>query len=152
VLGDNSSTENPASIDRSEGDGRILEMFLRSSSIDIPEQAEPLTYQRAEELIRQQEKVTEFVLPPRQIFEFMAQNYDANRSLLRDHRPGVFDGDTTIFSARPEKGTELSRPRNWQPYVADDIKVYPVDCGHDYMMAAESLAMYGEQLKFALED
>ena len=41
-------------------------------------------------------------------------------------------------------------PEDWRPYVAGDITVYPVDCGHDDMMAPESLDMYSEQLKLAL--
>jgi thioesterase domain-containing protein len=64
--------------------------------------------------------------------------------------PHVFDGDVIIFSARRDEGNESSDPRNWNPYAAGAITVYPVDCGHDDMMASESLALYGEQLKLAL--
>jgi thioesterase domain-containing protein len=65
--------------------------------------------------------------------------------------PGVFDGEVIIFSARRDVGNESSDPRNWNPYVEGAITVYPVDCGHDDMMAGESLALYGDQLKLALE-
>jgi thioesterase domain-containing protein len=92
----------------------------------------------------------ELILPPRRIFEFVVENYNSNGSHLREHVPGVFDGDTIIFSARRNEGNESSDPQNWNPYVAGAITVYPVDCGHDDMMASESLALYGEQLKLAL--
>jgi amino acid adenylation domain-containing protein/non-ribosomal peptide synthase protein (TIGR01720 family) len=150
VLSNNDTTKSEAPDEEIQGESRILDLTLRSNRIDIPEPAEPLTYQKAEELIRQQGKVVEFILPPKQIFEFVVENYNANGSHLREHVPGVFDGDITIFSARSENGNESSHLQNWQPYVAGDIAVYSVDCGHDDMMAAESLAMYGEQLKFAL--
>jgi amino acid adenylation domain-containing protein/non-ribosomal peptide synthase protein (TIGR01720 family) len=151
VLSDDDTTKSDASDEKSQGESRILELTLRSNRIDIPEQAEPLTYQQVDELIRQQEKVVEFVLPPRQIFEFVVANYNSCGSHLREHVPGVFDGDVIIFSARSENGNNSSHAQSWEPYVAGDITVYPVDCGHDDMMAAESLAMYGEQLRFALE-
>ncbi|OBH58727.1 hypothetical protein A5686_23810 [Mycobacterium sp. E2479] len=133
-----------------QGESRILDLTLRSNRIDIPEHAEPLTYERAEDLIRRQGKTVESILPPRQIFEFVVENYNSNGSHLREHVPGVFDGDVTIFSARRDEGNGSSDPRNWDPYVAGAITVYPVDCGHDDMMASESLALYGEQLKLAL--
>ncbi|HEX5256756.1 MAG TPA: hypothetical protein VFW69_23350, partial [Mycobacterium sp.] len=98
----------------------------------------------------QQGKTVELILPPRPIFEFVVENYNSNGSHLREHVPGVFDGDVIIFSARRDEGNESSDPQNWDPHVAGAITVYPVDCGHDDMMASESLALYGEQLKLAL--
>jgi thioesterase domain-containing protein/acyl carrier protein len=136
VLSDDDTTKSDASDEKSQGESRILELTLRSNRIDIPEQAEPLTYQQVDELIRQQEKVVEFVLPPRQIFEFVVANYNSCGSHLREHVPGVFDGDVIIFSARSENGNNSSHAQSWEPYVAGDITVYPVDCGHDDMMAA----------------
>jgi hypothetical protein len=94
----------------------------------------------------------EFVLPPRQIFEFAVQNRNANQLYLREHVPDVFDGDMIIFSAaRSEDEDDLCHPQNWRSYVAGDITVHPVDCGHDEMMTTESLGMYGQQLKLSLE-
>jgi len=151
VLGNNDTTKSEASDEKSPGESRMLDLTLRLHGMRIPEQGRPLTYQMAEELIRQEGKIVEFILPPRQVFEFVVDNYNANGSHLREHVPGVFDGDVIIFSARSENGNDSCHPQNWQPYVAGDITVYPVDCGHDDMMAAESLAMYGEQLKHALE-
>jgi cytochrome c biogenesis protein ResB len=124
---------------------------LRPSRIDIPEQSGPLTYRQAEELIRQQGEVVEFVLPPRQLFEFVVQNHNANQLYLLEHVPDVFDGDIIIFSARSENENDSSHLQNWRPYVAGDITVYPVDCGHNEMMTTESLGMYGQQLKLSLE-
>jgi thioesterase domain-containing protein len=150
VLGDSGPT-NTVGPEEIQGESRILDLTLRSNRIAVPEHAEPLTYERAEELIRQQGKAVELILPPRQIFEFVVDNYNSNGSHLRQHVPGVFDGEVIIFSARRDVGNESSDPRNWNPYVEGAITVYPVDCGHDDMMAGESLALYGDQLKLALE-
>jgi thioesterase domain-containing protein len=152
VLNANSAGRNQPSDDQSQGESRLLHLFLRFSHIDIPEQSGPLTYRRAEELIRQQGEAVEFVLPPRQLFEFAVQNHNANELFLREHVPDVLDGDMIIFSAaRRENQSDSTHPQNWGPYVAGDITVYPVDCEHDEMMTAESLGSYGEQLKLLLE-
>jgi amino acid adenylation domain-containing protein/non-ribosomal peptide synthase protein (TIGR01720 family) len=151
VLSANNTVTNLALDDESQGESRLLDLFLRSTGIDIPGQSEPLTYRQAEELIRRQGEVVEFVLPPRQLFELVVQNYNANQLYLLDHVPDVFDGDTIIFSARSENEKDSSNPENWRPYVAGEITVYPVDCGHDEMMATESLSIYAEQLKISLE-
>jgi thioesterase domain-containing protein/acyl carrier protein len=135
-----------------QGENRLLEAFLRFSRIDIPEQKEPLTYRQVEELIRQRGLVVDFVLPPRQVFEFAVRNHDANQLLLREHVPDVFDGDMIIFSAaRSQDDNDLCHPENWRPYVAGDITVHPVECEHDEMMTSESLGLYGQQLKILLE-
>ena len=136
--------------DHAEGESRILEVLLRSGRIDVPEQSAPLTYRQAEELIRQQGEVAEFILPPLEFFEFVVQNYVANQLYLLEHVPDVFDGDMIIFSAQNEneKNCHVS---NWRPYATGDITVYPVDCRHDDMMTAESLNVYGQQLKLSLE-
>jgi len=130
-------------------ESRLLDQFLRASRIDIPEQSGPLTYRQVEELIHQQRE--EVVLPPRQLFEFMVQSGHANQLYLREHEPDVFDGDMIIFSIRSENENDSSHPQYWRPYVAGDITVYSVDCGHHEMMTTESLGMYGEQLKLSLE-
>jgi hypothetical protein len=151
VLSNNGTAKSQAPDDNSQGEGRILQLFLQSNGIDISDLAQPLTYQKAEELIRQQRRVVEFVLPPRELFNFVVDNWNANRSRILNHVPTVFDGDMIIFAARRQEGNDSTLPQNWRPYVAGDITVHQVDCDHDYMMNAESLAMYGEQLKLALE-
>ena len=125
---------------------------MRFSGIDIPDQSEPLTYRQAEELIGQQGKFAEFVLPPEQVLEFAVRNHVANQVHRRNHVPDVFDGDVIIFSAArgADDQNNLCHPEDWRPYVAGDITVYPVDCGHDEMMTAESLDMYSQQLKLSL--
>ncbi|WP_156656006.1 non-ribosomal peptide synthetase, partial [Mycobacterium sp. 852002-51971_SCH5477799-a] len=151
VLGDSGPTNTGGPAEEIQGESRILDLTLRSNRIDVPEQGEQLTYELAEELIRQQGKTVELILPPRQIFEFVVENYNSNGSHLRQHVPDVFDGDAIIFSARRDVGNESSDPQNWNPYVAGAITVYLVDCGHDDMMASESLTLYAEQLKQALD-
>jgi thioesterase domain-containing protein/acyl carrier protein len=152
VLNPHDAVTNHASNEEGQGESRLLNAFLRSSRIAIPEQSQPLTYRRAEELIRQQEGVVEFVLPPRQLFELAVQYHNTNELFLRGHVPDVFDGDMTIFSATPnEDDSELCNPQNWRPYVAGDITVHQVNCEHDQMMTTESLDTYGHQLKHSLE-
>ena len=90
-------------------------------------------------------------LPPRQIFDFAVHNHNLNEALLREHVPDVFDGDMIIFSATQNGDDTDSDPRNWKPYVAGDITVHPVGCGHDEMMTPHSLAMYGPQLNHSLQ-
>ncbi len=149
VLSADGANDDPAVVDENPAEDRLLNLFLRSSRIEIPEQSEPLTYQQAEELIRQQGAVVEFVLPPKPIFEFAVYNHNTNLSYLREHVPDLFDGDMIVFSAA--RGENENDPEDWRPYVAGDITVHPVDCGHDEMTSTESLGMYIEQLKLSLE-
>ncbi|OBF89132.1 hypothetical protein A5790_20960 [Mycobacterium sp. 852002-51152_SCH6134967] len=140
--GETVEDENPA-------EDRLLNLFLRSSGIDVSEESERLTYRRAEELIRQQGQVVEFVLPPKPIFEFAVYNHNTNLSYLREHVPDVFDGDMVVFSAT--RGEIVNNPQDWRPYVSGDLTVHSVDCGHDEMTSDEAIRMYVEQLKLSLE-
>ncbi|OBK71848.1 hypothetical protein A5651_17715 [Mycobacterium sp. 1274761.0] len=148
----NVNGHNQAFYDESLVGSRLLERFLRYNEIDMPDQTDSLTYPQAEELIRQQGKLVEFVLPPRQILEFAVQNHIANQIHLRNHVPDVFDGDVIIFSAtQDDDENNLCHPQDWQPYISGDITVHPVACGHDDLMTPETLELYSEQLKVALE-
>jgi thioesterase domain-containing protein/acyl carrier protein len=134
-------------------EGQILEFILRFIRIDIPDESKPLTYQKAEHLIRQREQAMEIALPPtqvRQFLEFIGQNMAASVLHHAEHVPGVFDGDMVIFSAA-RGGGDSSLLQSWRSYVAGDITVYSVDCTHQEMMTAESLGLYGQQLKLSLE-
>jgi thioesterase domain-containing protein len=72
--------------------------------------------------------------------------------LHRAHEPGVFDGDIIIFSAaRDESDLNSSPLQSWQPYVVGDITAHSIDCTHGDMVTAESLSLYGQQLKLSLE-
>ena len=149
----NSTVRNQA-VDESQIESQILDLFLRTNRIDIPEQSGPLTYRQVEELIHQQREVVELALPlpPRQLFEFMVQSSNANQVYLLEHVPDVFDGDMVIFSAA-RNGNENNSPhlQNWRPYVAGGITEHSVDCTHHEMLTTGSLSMYGEQLKLSLE-
>jgi len=138
-------------LDASQIESQLLDQVLRFNRIDIPDQSGPLTYPQAEELIRQQREEVDLVLPPRQLFDFMVRSGHANQFHRMEHVPDVFDGDVIIFSAQSGNGNDSSHLQNWRPYVAGDITIHPVDCGHHGMMTTESLNKYGEQLKLALE-
>ncbi|WP_142254593.1 non-ribosomal peptide synthetase, partial [Mycobacterium colombiense] len=130
------------------GEEDVLEDVLRLCRIDVPEQDEPLTCQRVEELLRER-GIAEF---PRykQLLDLGVQNINRNGELYRAHEPGVFDGDIDIFNAvRDENSSPLLQ--RWRPYVTGDINSYPIDCVHEEMMSSESLNLYGRQLKALLE-
>jgi thioesterase domain-containing protein len=147
--GADDTTVTDVAPDESHIEDYILDQLLRFNRIDIPQQSGPLTYAKVEELIHQQQDV---ILPPRQLFEFMVQSGHANQIYRRKHLPDVFDGDMIIFSARHEIESNSSHLQYWRPYVAGDITMYSVDCGHHDMMTTESLNTYGEQLRLLLEN
>ncbi|WP_224770459.1 thioesterase domain-containing protein [Mycobacterium simulans] len=120
----------------------VLEVLLRAAGID-PEHSLPLSYRRAEELLRQHE-ATEFPLPSKQMVKILVENSNANVLLSSQHVPGEFDGDMTIFSVRRVDSSALMA--NWRPHVAGDITEYVVDCEHDEMLNPESLKLYGARL------
>jgi thioesterase domain-containing protein/acyl carrier protein len=132
-------------------ESQILEHIVRTNEIDISVQSEPLTYQQAEELIHQRE-APEFPLPPEQLLEAVVQSVNVNQLHLLEHVPDVFDGDMVIFSAeRTKGGGDSSLLPSWRPYVAGDITEHLVDCAHHEMLNAESLNVYGKQLKLLLD-
>jgi nonribosomal peptide synthetase DhbF len=127
-----------------------LEEILRYYRIDIPEQDEPLTYEQVEELVRERGAV-EFP-QYKQYLDLIIQSMKGSIALHRAHEPGVFDGDIAIFyAAQGESDRSSSLLQSWRPYVAGDVTVYSVDCKHVDMLTAESLSMYGQQLKHSLE-
>ncbi len=134
-------------------ESQILEEILRSIWIDVPEESKPLTFQKAEDLIRQREEAMGLGLlskQAREFLEFIVQNVQANELHQSEHVPCVFDGDMVIFSAA-QRESDSSLLQSWRPYVAGDITEYSIDCKHEDLMTAESLSLYGQQLKFSLE-
>ncbi|MBJ7481929.1 thioesterase domain-containing protein, partial [Rhodococcus sp. (in: high G+C Gram-positive bacteria)] len=150
-------------------ESQILEHLLRTNRIRIPRLSGPLTYQRAEELIRDRSGV-EFPLPPKQLVDIMVHGVNANQRHLRGYVPDVFDGDMVIFSAarsaltntadsgllarlgrwRTRAATRL-KLRRWRRHVAGDITAHSVDCTHHDMLNPASLRLYGDQLKHSLD-
>jgi len=132
------------------GEKDMLEEVLRFLRIDIPEQDEPLTYEQVEELLREQAAV-EFARY-KQLRDLIVQNINNNMELQRTHETGVFDGDLIVFSAVPDKNDcSSSALQSWRPFIAGDITEYSVDCAHELMLTAESVSLYGQQLKLSLE-
>jgi amino acid adenylation domain-containing protein len=127
----------------------VLKEVFRFHRIDVPEQDGPLTYQQVEELVREQGAVE---LPRyKQLLDSVVQNLSSSMALHRAHEPGVFDGDTIIFSALPdERMPSSSALESWRPYVAGHITEYSIDCRHEDMLTAESVSLYGQQLKHSL--
>jgi thioesterase domain-containing protein len=122
---------------------------LRFYRIEIPEQDGSLTSEQMAELIRERAAL-EFP-QQKQLLDWIVQNLDSNQALQLAHEPGVLDGNTIIFSAVRSESDRTSSPlQDWRPYVAGDITEYSIDCTHEEMLTAESLSLYGEQLKFSL--
>ncbi|MGC2652725.1 MAG: thioesterase domain-containing protein, partial [Mycobacterium sp.] len=131
-------------------ENQALEEVLRFYRVDIPEQDGPLTYEQVEELVRERGAV-EFS-QYKQLFDLGVHNLNSSFALHRAHEPGVFDGDVIIFSALPDEKFRSSPPlESWRLYVAGHITEYWIDCRHEDMLTAESLSLYGQQLKFSLK-
>ncbi|KUH89631.1 non-ribosomal peptide synthetase [Mycobacterium sp. GA-1999] len=133
--------------DQDFGQEDMLEAVLRLCNIDVPAQDEPLTYEQVEELLREHASV-EFSRY-KYLRDLIVNNINTNVELYRTHEPGVFDGDMTVFSA--VQGEPSSASQNWSPFVAGDITEYSVDCTHENMLTAESVSLYGQQLRRSLE-
>jgi len=128
----------------------VLKEVLEFYRIDIPEQDGPLTYQQVEELVHERGAV-EFT-QYKQLLDSIVQNLNSSVALHQAHEPGVFDGDTVIFSALPDEKIPSSSPlESWRPYVAGHITEYSIDCRHEDMLTAESISLYGQQLKLSLK-
>ena len=128
----------------------IQEEVVRLFRKGAPEQDEPVTYEQIEELVRKR-GAAEFDRF-KQLMDLILQNHNNNRALHRAHESGVFDGDIIIFSAaRDESDLNSSPLQSWQPYVVGDITAHSIDCTHGDMVTAESLSLYGQQLKLSLE-
>ncbi|OJZ70153.1 non-ribosomal peptide synthetase, partial [Mycobacterium paraffinicum] len=85
------------------------------------------------------------------LFDLLTQNLRKNVERYRAHRPRVFHGDITIVSAardEPDRGAVLSR--SWRPHVSGEILTYSIECGHDDMLTAEAVSLYGQRLRHLL--
>ncbi|WP_131814524.1 non-ribosomal peptide synthetase, partial [Mycolicibacterium fortuitum] len=150
-------------------EGWVLDYLLQTNNIAVPLHWGPLTYRRAEELVRRQ-NASGFSLPPKALIEFMAQSVSTDQICLLKHVPEVFHGDVVAFSAlrRVSHGNAGTRSRSgwsrfrsrvairsclksWGPFVDGDIEVTTVDCTHFQMFNAESLSEYGRHLSTSLD-
>src|SRR5262249_22171960 len=129
----------------------ILRGVLGFYHISAPEQDEPLTREQVEELLNEQ-AAAEFSRN-NQLLDTFVQCLIRNTELYGTHEPGVFDGDVVIFSAVRDAGARSSfLRRSWRPHIVGHLAVYPTDCAHADMLTAESVSMYGDQLKQLLAD
>ncbi|ETZ99702.1 linear gramicidin synthetase subunit D domain protein [Mycobacterium kansasii 732] len=132
-------------------EGEILKYVLRANGIELPaDDREPFTYQQAEELIQERQHAY-FGLPSAQLLQILVTNSIANERHRSRHRPTVFDGDLVIFAATGS-GNGSTLLEDWRPYVGGHIVEYAVDSTHNEMLNAESLQLFGAQLKAALVD
>jgi amino acid adenylation domain-containing protein len=127
-----------------------LEEVLQFYHIDLPDSDGSLTYEQVEELVREQ---TALQFPgQKQLLDWIVGNLDRNRELQAAHEPEVWDGDVILFSAVRGEGDGDAPPlQGWRPYVSGDITEHRIDCTHEEMLTAESVDLYGPQLKSALD-
>jgi thioesterase domain-containing protein/acyl carrier protein len=127
-----------------------LEEALRFYGIEIPERDGSLTDEQLYELVR--ERIAAEFPRQKELLDWLVQNLANNRALQQAHEPGVLEGDVVVFSAVRNEGEPSASPlEEWRPYVAGDITEYSIDCTHEEMLTAESVSLYGEQLKSSLE-
>jgi amino acid adenylation domain-containing protein/non-ribosomal peptide synthase protein (TIGR01720 family) len=77
-------------------------------------------------------------------FEAMVESLRHSSEIVRDYRPGKFDGDILFFSAGAENRELASR---WKPYVSGEINDTTVDAYHLTMTHPDSLAVIGPMLE-----
>ena len=77
-------------------------------------------------------------------YEAIMDTFKNNTRIMRTFSPEPFRGNLSLFVAMVSE----HRPPidNWQPYVAGDIKVHPIDCAHDNMMDPIPAAQVGNVL------
>ncbi|MBI5339327.1 MAG: non-ribosomal peptide synthase/polyketide synthase [Mycolicibacterium rufum] len=146
---------------------QVLQHILRTNRIDVPAMSGPLTYQRAEQLVRSHAGA-EFPLPPRELLDLMVHSVNSNQHLLRHFRPHDFEGDMVIFTAGRSTiapaGSAVSRlldartrlaarakVRKWRRHVRGTVTAQQVDCTHHDMLNPASLRLYGNLLRKALD-
>jgi amino acid adenylation domain-containing protein len=131
--------------DQAVSEKDVLEEVLRFYGMDVAEQDEPLTYERAEELLHGRGAV-EF---PRYrgLLDLIVHNTNRSMELYQAHEPRRFDGDVVLFAAtRDENDRSSFLQQSWRPYVAGDMTVYPIDCTHHEMLTTDSLSRYGQRI------
>nr|WP_240630779.1 non-ribosomal peptide synthase/polyketide synthase [Mycolicibacterium sp. GF69] len=132
---------------------QIAREVLRLYGIEIAERDGPSTYEQIKELVQEHhpEELSRFsniVESLAQNLESLAQNVNSNRLLQKAHEPRVFNGDMVEFRTVQDEG-DRDEPalQSWDSYVVGHISQHSIDCAHETMLSAESLNLYGEQLR-----
>ncbi|MBO0879479.1 MAG: amino acid adenylation domain-containing protein [Mycobacterium sp.] len=76
--------------------------------------------------------------------DLMIDNFKHSSEILRDHKPGNFDGDVLFFTAGAENREQAS---GWEPYVSGTINNAIVDAYHLTMTHPQILAVIGPILE-----
>jgi thioesterase domain-containing protein len=74
----------------------------------------------------------------------MIDSFKHSSEILRDHKPGNFDGDVLFFTAGAEDKGQASR---WKPYVSGAVNNTTVDAYHLTMTHPQVLAVIGPILE-----
>jgi amino acid adenylation domain-containing protein len=82
------------------------------------------------------------------LLDQMVHNFETNIALYREHDAGVFHGELILFSAeRDDVGRAAHLERMWRSHADGAVTVNRVDCGHQDMLSADALKLYGAQLR-----
>nr|MBX2806980.1 alpha/beta fold hydrolase [Hyphomicrobiales bacterium] len=75
-----------------------------------------------------------------------------NIRLMRSHRPGRFSGALHFFAAAGTRAAYALSPDDWRQHVTGKIVSTEIDCDHESMCQAESLAIVAAALASELND
>ncbi|WP_304441488.1 thioesterase domain-containing protein [Mycobacterium sp. 1245801.1] len=127
------------------GEQQVLDDVLRAYNISVDAQTGPPTDEQLAELLR--ESGVADIPRHRRLVDLLAGNLNDNIELYRLHEPRLFDGDICVFSAvRDQSDRSSLLARSWEPYASGDVLTHAVDCTHNEMLSADSVARYGRQL------
>ncbi|WP_155765101.1 non-ribosomal peptide synthetase, partial [Mycobacterium colombiense] len=128
------------------GEQQVLDDVLRAYNISTDAHSGPPTDEQLAELLR--ESGVADISRHQQLVDLLVGNLNNNIELYRLHEPRLFDGDLSVFSAVRDQGDRSSLlARSWEPYASGDVLTFAVDCTHNEMLVADSVEMYGEQLR-----
>ncbi|MFF0818632.1 thioesterase domain-containing protein, partial [Rhodococcus sp. NPDC003318] len=77
----------------------------------------------------------------------MTDSAIASAELMRQHRPGTFDGDVTLFTAAAGRGDDTIAPRSWRSAVTGQVRHVAVPVTHWSMLAPEAVAVIAPTLR-----
>jgi amino acid adenylation domain-containing protein len=78
-------------------------------------------------------------------------SFRLSEAVMAEHRPRVFGGDLTVFTATADKAEPAMISDSWRPLAAEVTNV-DVDTAHLGMAGASALAVIGPRLSVALDD
>jgi thioesterase domain-containing protein len=76
-------------------------------------------------------------------YRAIMDTFEHNARIMRTFVPQIFHGDALLFVASRGEAKPVD---SWKAYVDGLIRVYPIDCTHDEMMAPRPAEQIGRVL------